>query len=64
LVGGALGGALGFGFLAVIGTLPGVNLFLSLLAGPIIGLAIAYGIARGEAPAAGFETKRAAGGRP
>jgi len=64
LVGGALGGALGFGLLAVIGTLPEVSLILSLAAGPIIGLAIAYGIARGEAPVARSETKNATGGGP
>jgi hypothetical protein len=52
LVGGALGGTLGFGLLAISETLPEVNLILSLAAGPIIGLAIAYGIARSEAPAA------------
>ncbi len=51
LVGGAVGGTLGFGLLAVRGIIPEVNLFLSLAAGPIIGLAIAYGIARGEGPA-------------
>jgi len=58
LVGGALGGALGFGLLAVIGTLPEVNLILSLLAGPIIGLAIACGMARSEAPVAGDPRRR------
>ncbi len=51
LVGGAFGGTLGFGLLAVRGIIPEVNLFFSLAAGPIIGLAIAYGIARGEGPA-------------
>jgi hypothetical protein len=51
LVGGALGGTLGFGLLAVSETLPEVNLILSLATGPIIGLAIACGIAWREAPA-------------
>jgi len=51
LVGGAVGGTLGFGLLAVRGIIPEVNLVLSLAAGPIIGLAIACGIARGEGPA-------------
>jgi len=58
LVGGAMGGTLGFGLLAVRGIIPEVNLILSLAAGPIIGLAIAYGIARGEAPVIRPEAKR------
>lgn len=52
LVGGVLGGTLGFGLLAVRETIPEMNLFLSLAAGPIVGLAIAYGIARSEVPGA------------
>ncbi|MGA9350917.1 MAG: SIR2 family protein [Anaerolineae bacterium] len=55
IVGGALGGTLGFGLLTVLGILPATNRILLLVAGPIIGLAIAYGIARGEAPAARSE---------
>jgi hypothetical protein len=55
LVGGALGGVLGFGLLIVFGTLPAMNRVLLLAAGPIIGLAIAYGIARRETPAARSE---------
>jgi hypothetical protein len=55
LVGGALGGTLGFFVLAVRKTLPSPCPVLVLVAGPIIGLAIAYGIARGEAPAARSE---------
>jgi hypothetical protein len=58
LVGGAFGGALGFGILAVMGTLPSPSPAYVLAAGPIIGLAIACGIARREAP------ESAAGGRP
>jgi len=38
LVGGAVGGTLGFGLLAVRGIIPEVNLILSLAAGPIIGI--------------------------
>ncbi|MBC8248223.1 MAG: SIR2 family protein [Anaerolineales bacterium] len=64
LVGGVLGGTVGFSLLAVSETLPEVNLILSLVAGPIIGLAIAYGIARGEAPAARSKVKSSAGGSP
>ena len=64
LAGGAFGGALGFGLLAVTGIMPEVNLILSLAAGPIIGLAIAYGIAQGESFAARSEAESAAGGRP
>jgi len=50
LVGGILGGATGFSLLAVTEILPQVNLILSLATGPIIGLAIACGIAWCEAP--------------
>ena len=58
LGGGAVGGTLGFGLLAVRGIIPEVNLVLSLAAGPIIGLAIACGIARGEVPVIRPEAKR------
>lgn len=65
LMGGALGGTLGFGLLAVMGrTVPTTSPALVLAAGPIIGLAIAYGIARRETPAAKSEATSAAGGRP
>jgi hypothetical protein len=64
LVGGALGGVLGFGLLAAVGTLPATSPALVLAAGPVIGLAIAYGIARGEAPAARSRAESVAGGRP
>jgi hypothetical protein len=55
LMGGALGGTLGFAVLAVTGTLPSPSPAYVLAAGPIVGLAIAYGIARREAPAARSE---------
>ena len=64
LVGGALCGILGFGLLAVREIIPEVSPIISLAAGPIIGVAIAYGIARREAPAAKSEAEGAAGGRP
>jgi hypothetical protein len=64
LAGGALGGVIGFGLVAVMRTLATQHPRLVLAAGPIIGLAIAYGIARREAPAAMPEAGRAAGGRP
>jgi hypothetical protein len=60
LLGGVLGGALGFGLLALRDIIPEVNLILSLLAGPIVGLAIACGIAWREASPPGSE----AGGGP
>jgi hypothetical protein len=59
LMGGALGGTLGFAVLAVTGTLPSPSSALVLAAGPIIGLAIAYGIVRGEAPVARSEAASA-----
>ena len=60
LSGGVLGGVMGFGLLAVMEALPTTSPALVLAAGPIIGLAIAYGIARGEGPVIRSE----AGGRP
>ncbi len=58
LAGGVLGGVMGFGLLAVMEALPTTSPALVLAAGPIIGLAIAYGIARGEGPVTRSEAKR------
>jgi len=57
LAGGVLGGVMGFGLLAVMEALPAPSPALVLVAGPIIGLAIAYGIGRGEGPAVRSETR-------
>ena len=50
LVGGVFGGTLGFGVLVVTKTLPSPSPVYVLAAGSIVGLAIAYGIIRREAP--------------
>jgi len=62
LVGGALGGTLGFGVLAVTETLPSPSPVFVLAAGLIVGLAIACGIAWREAPAIRSKAKNVEGG--
>ncbi len=60
LVGGVVGGFVGFGLLAAADIVPSTSPFLVLAVGPIVGLAIACGIAWREASAPGSE----AGGGP